>query len=115
MHFYKCYIAVESWMTISSEDVDYIWAQSAQEAVEEYRKFRGYRKNKKGLTVEEVQYRRVKRTKKSKTQLVSHRQIPYLGGYEYKSYDTVDHYYCSNCGKEVHNARYCTGCDSELI
>lgn len=35
MHFYKCYIAVESWMTISSEDVDYIWAQSAQEAVEE--------------------------------------------------------------------------------
>ena len=102
-------------MTVSCEDVDYIWAPSAQDAVEEYRKARGSRKNKKGLTVQEVEYRRVKRTKKTKNQLVTHKQIPYLGGYEYQSWDNVDHYYCSNCGKEVHNDRYCTGCDAELI
>lgn len=114
MKFYKCYIKVESWMTISEEDVDYIWAQSEQEAVDKYRKARGYRKNKKGLTVQEVEYRKFKRTKQTKNQLVTHKQIPYLGGYNYQSWDNVDHYYCSNCGKEVHNDRYCTICDAEL-
>lgn len=115
MNFYKCCITDESWMIVSEEDVEYIWARSETEAKEEYLRSHGFRKNKKGLTVQEVEYRRAKRTKQSRTQLVSHRQIPYLGGYEYKTYDTVDHYYCSNCGKEVHNDRYCTSCNAELI
>lgn len=115
MHFYKCYIAVDSWGMVDFENVDYIWAPSAEEAAMEYRKAHGYRKNKKGLTVQEVEYHRVKRTKKTKTEAVTHKQIPYLGGYEYQTLDKVDHYYCSNCGKEVHNNRYCTNCDAEMI
>ena len=115
MKFYKCCITVESWMNVYDEDVDYIWAMSEIEAADEYRTIHGFRKNKKGLTVHEVEYHRAKRTTQRKKQLVTHKQIPYLGGYEYQSWDNVDHYYCSNCGKEVHNDRYCTGCNAELI
>ncbi len=115
MHFYKCYIAVDSWGMVDFENVDYIWAHSAEEAVMEYRKAHGYRKNKKGLTVQEVEYRRVKRSTKTKTEAVTH-SSPLLGGYDYQTWEDVTHYYCSNCGKEVRkDNRYCEYCDSELI
>jgi hypothetical protein len=115
MKFYKCYIAVDGWSNVYFENVEHIWANSPEEAKSEYIKMYGFRKNKKGLTIEEVPYRRVKRIKKMINQVVTHKQSAYLGGYEYGVNEDVAHYYCSNCGKEVHNNRYCNCCDAEMV
>ena len=114
---YRCSIAVEGWMLITYEDVDYVWATSAEEAKAIYTKRHGFRKNKKGLTVEYIPYRIATREVKLISQIVKEKQIPYLGGYEYECYKDVPHYYCSNCKYELKNTnqQYCPCCDSELF
>lgn len=114
---YKCSIAVEGWMMITYEDVDYIWATCAEEAKSIYTKSHNFRKNKKGLTVERIPYHIATRKHRVVNQVVKEKQIPYLGGYEYECYKDVKHYYCSRCNYELKdpNARYCPCCDSELF
>ena len=114
---YKCSIAVEYWMLITYEDVDYVWATSEDEAKAIYTKRHGFRKNKKGLTVEYIPYRMATRIKKIKNQIVKEKQDNYLGGYMYEVYKDVSHYYCSNCKYELKtsNQQYCPCCDAELF
>ncbi len=115
MNFYRCCIEVDGWGVVYFEDIEYIWAHDEAEAKAEYLRMTGFRKNKKGLSIQAVPYRRVKRVKKTINEVVTQKQTPYLGGYDYKVNKDVTHYYCGHCGKEVGNSRYCTCCDSELV
>lgn len=115
MQFYRCSIEVDGWGIVYSENVEYIWAHDALEAKTEYIRMTGFRKNKKGMTIKEVPYRRAKRVKKMINEIVTRKQIPYLGGYNYNVNERVTHYYCGHCGKEVRRNRYCTCCDSEMV
>ena len=115
MLFYKCYVAVDGWGAVYTEDVSYIWATDEVDAKMQYCKQNGFRKNKKGLTIEQVEYKKSRRKKVTRNEVITEKVYEYwLGSYEQATYKDVDHYYCSNCGKEVHTDRYCTRCNSEL-
>lgn len=117
MNFYKCYIAVDGWSTVYSENIDYLWAVDEAQARLQYCKQNNFRKNKKGLTIEQVEYKKAKRMKSIHTnEFVTESVYNYwLGRYEESVYKEVTHCYCSNCGTEVRRDRYCTCCNSELI
>lgn len=115
MNFYKCYIAVDGWSTVYVDHVGYLWAPNETEAKLQYCKQQGFRKNKKGLTVEQIDYRRIARKARVVNELVTRSVYKYwLGHYDEQVYEDVTHYYCSNCGNEVHQDRYCKCCNSEL-
>ena len=114
---YKCSIAVDSWMCIFHEDIDYVWATCEEEAKNIYTKSHHYRRNKKGLTIEYIPYHTATRIRKIITKVVTEKPIPFLGGYEYECYKDVEQYYCSRCKYELINItnRYCPCCDAELF
>ena len=67
------------------------------------------------MTIEQINYHRAKKVVKTKTQIVTEKQSDYLGGYNYGVYKDVNHYYCSHCGTEVKDEKFCKCCDAELF
>lgn len=115
MNLYKCYIEEHTWGQVDYTHVEYIWAQDEFEARDVYCKQHRFRKNKKGLIVIGIPIKITQRVMKLEQEYVTHRQLQFLGGYEYRALETVPHYYCGNCGKELSSQdRWCTRCDSTI-
>lgn len=116
MNLYRCEVVVAGWDTDSYEDIEFIWAKDVTEARMQYCKMKNFRKNRKGLRINEIQHAYAKRIAKSCNELVTHRQIKYLGGYEYQTIDRITKYYCGTCNKQITpHAHWCTCCNSEII
>lgn len=117
MKQFRCRIVSEGWMTVCTEQQDFVFAVDEKHAREIICSRWHIRRNAKGLRIEEIPFVTAERIALTKTELISETSYRCgLGTWDSSHYGEVTRHYCSKCKKEINEIdQLCNNCGAYFI